>query len=242
LTLYLSSVVAVLFFVRAPLAYAQQGLPLPVAPQAETQEQFGANEIPSGNVNSQQGSAINGLQTTVGASPSIGGSGQFDFNNDGHPDYLLYNASNRRTVVWYMNNNIHFASHNGPNHPSWPWVFVSAADFNGVGHPDWLLFDEAQGRTIIWYMIGATFLTGKYGPTLPGGWEVVAISDFNGDGRPDLVLYRPSTIYRPSGETAIWYMNNNLHVGSATGPTPECVRLHGTVFRPDGDIAGTGES
>ena len=28
-----------------------------------------------------------------------------DFNGDGKPDYVLYNASTRRTAIWYMNNN-----------------------------------------------------------------------------------------------------------------------------------------
>ena len=28
-----------------------------------------------------------------------------DFNGDGKPDYVLYNASTRQTAVWYMNNN-----------------------------------------------------------------------------------------------------------------------------------------
>src|SRR5437868_4936889 len=119
--LYLSGVVALSFFETASLAYAQQTLHLGVAPESETQEQFGANDIPSGNTDSQQDSAIDGLQTTVGASPAVGGAGQFDFNNDGHTDYLLFNASNRRTVIWYMNNNIHFASNNAPNVPCCEW-------------------------------------------------------------------------------------------------------------------------
>ena len=30
-----------------------------------------------------------------------------DFNNDGKPDYVLYNASTHKTVVWYLNNNVY---------------------------------------------------------------------------------------------------------------------------------------
>ena len=30
-----------------------------------------------------------------------------DFNSDGHPDYVLYNASTRQTAIWYLNNNVH---------------------------------------------------------------------------------------------------------------------------------------
>ena len=38
--------------------------------------------------------------------------------------------------------------------------------------------------------------------------------DFNNDGKPDLVLYNSSTL-----QTVVWYMNNNIHVSGAYGPT-----------------------
>src|SRR6266478_791886 len=136
-----------------------------------------------------------------------------DFNNDGHPDYLLYYAGNRRTAVWYMNNNIHFASNNGPTLPS-GWSVVGVADFNRDRHPDYLLFKATTRETVIWYLVGATFLASNHGPQLVSGWQVVGTGDFNGDDKPDLVLYRSST-----RETVIWYLNNNVRVGSAAGPT-----------------------
>ena len=49
-------------------------------------------------------------------------------------------------------------------------------------------------------------------PVTTSGRAVVA--DFNGDGHPDFVLYNHST-----RQTAIWYMNNNVHVDGAMGPT-----------------------
>ena len=42
----------------------------------------------------------------------------------------------------------------------------------------------------------------------------VAATDFNNDGKPDYLLYNPST-----GHTAIWYMNNNVHLRGGAGPT-----------------------
>jgi hypothetical protein len=42
----------------------------------------------------------------------------------------------------------------------------------------------------------------------------VATADFNGDNKPDYVLYKAST-----GQTAIWYLNNNILVSGAYGPT-----------------------
>ncbi len=41
-----------------------------------------------------------------------------------------------------------------------------------------------------------------------------ATTDFNGDGHPDWVVRNAAT-----GQTAIWYLNNNVYVSSAYGPT-----------------------
>ena len=38
-------------------------------------------------------------------------------------------------------------------------------------------------------------------------------TDFNGDARPDLLLFNATT-----RQTAVWYMNNNVRIGSANGP------------------------
>jgi len=73
-----------------------------------------------------------------------------------------------------MNDNIHFASNNAPNVPCCEWRIASVADFNGDGHPDLLLFNPGTFQTVIRYLVGAMYLTGKYGPTLPGRWHVVA--------------------------------------------------------------------
>jgi hypothetical protein len=41
-----------------------------------------------------------------------------------------------------------------------------------------------------------------------------AVADFNSDGHPDYVLRKAST-----RQTAIWYLNNNVYVSAAFGPT-----------------------
>jgi hypothetical protein len=43
---------------------------------------------------------------------------------------------------------------------------------------------------------------------------LVATADFNRDGSPDYALYNAGT-----RQTAIWYLNNNVYVSSANGPT-----------------------
>jgi hypothetical protein len=55
---------------------------------------------------------------------------------------------------------------------------------------------------------------GAAGPTITSGYELVGVADFNGDGKPDYLLYDPST-----HQTAIYYMNNNVLIGTADGPT-----------------------
>jgi len=60
---------------------------------------------------------------------------RYDFNEDGHPDYVLYNASTGQTAIWYLNNNIYLGGAFGPTLPA-GWVLVDVADFNGDGHPD----------------------------------------------------------------------------------------------------------
>src|ERR1043166_516864 len=67
-------------------------------------------------------------------------------------------------------------------------------------------------------------------PTLPllialalaaraAGTAQAAISDFNRDGHPDYVLQNACT-----GKTAIWYLNNNVYIGSDYARTLEASR------------------
>jgi hypothetical protein len=136
-----------------------------------------------------------------------------DFNNDGHPDYVLQNAATRQTAIWYMNNAVFVSGAYGPTLPS-GWNLAGVADFNGDGRLDYLLFNASTGQSAIWYLSGVTLLATTYGPTLPGGSTLVGVGNFNGDGKPDYVLYMAST-----GQTAVWYMNNAVFVSGAYGPT-----------------------
>jgi plastocyanin len=136
-----------------------------------------------------------------------------DFNRDGHPDYLLFNSTNRATVIWYMNNNVHIGGAAGPTLLA-GWSVGAVADFNLDGHPDYLLFNPNTGGTVIWYMNNNVRIGAVSGPTLPGGWTLVGAADFNNDGHPDYLLFNST-----NRATVIWYMNNNVHVGGAAGPT-----------------------
>lgn len=148
----------------------------------------------------------------------LGGGGvtardRYDFNGDGKPDYVLYNASTRRTAIWYLNNNTRLSTANGPTLVS-GWRLVDVADFNRDGKPDYLLYNPTTHQSVIWYLNNSALISGVYGPTLPTGWELVLAGDFNADGKPDYVLYNASTL-----QTVIWYMNNNVFVNTVFGPT-----------------------
>src|SRR5439155_1448475 len=82
-----------------------------------------------------------------------------DFNNDGYPDYVLYNASTRQTAIWYLNNNVFVSGGFGPTLPV-NWNVVGVADFNRDGHRDYLLFNSSNHQTAIWYLSGRTLVGG----------------------------------------------------------------------------------
>jgi len=46
-----------------------------------------------------------------------------DFNGNGKPDYLLYNAATRQTAIWYLNNNMFVSGALGPTLPA-GWSLV----------------------------------------------------------------------------------------------------------------------
>jgi len=155
-----------------------------------------------------------------------------DFDQNGQPDYLLYNGATHRTAVWYMNNNVPIGSAFGPTLPA-GWNVIDAVDFNGDGNPDYALFNPSTRRTAIWYLSGVTLITGAFGPTLASGWGLVATADFNGNGTPDYVLYNAST-----RQTEVMLMNNNQGDRTVPAPTlPAGWRLAGVAdFNGDGNI------
>jgi FG-GAP-like repeat len=143
-----------------------------------------------------------------------------DFNRDKHPDYVLYNASTRQTVIWYLNNNVLLGGYAGPTLPL-GWRLVDVADFNRDGHPDYALFypgGQTGSKILIWYLYGPKLMSVATGPTIQSvGWQLVAIADFNGDDNPDYVISNQQPTL--AGATAIWYLNNNVFTGNAAGPS-----------------------
>src|SRR6266513_1623295 len=137
----------------------------------------------------------------------------YDFNADGKPDYVLYNAVTHQTAVWYLNNNVFVGGAYGPTLPV-NWRVVGVADFNGDNKPDYVLYNAVTNQTAVWYLNNTVFVGGAYGPTLPANWNVVGVADFDRDGKPDYALNNAAT-----HQTGVWYLNNNVLVGGDFGPT-----------------------
>ena len=60
--------------------------------------------------------------------------GAADFNGDGHPDYVLENASTGQTVIWYLSGPTLIRGAYGPTLPS-GWGLAAIADFKRRGPP-----------------------------------------------------------------------------------------------------------
>jgi hypothetical protein len=80
-----------------------------------------------------------------------------DFNRDGYPDFVLYNASTRQTAIWCLQNNVFLFGAGGPSLPA-GWELRGVADFpntniNDFGYPDFALFAPNTGQTKISFRI-----------------------------------------------------------------------------------------
>jgi hypothetical protein len=127
--------------------------------------------------------------------------------------YLLFNASNNQTALWYLRGAALARDISGPTLPA-GWTVATSADLNSDGQPDYLLFSPGTQKTAVWYLDGGTFSAGAFGPALPGGgWMLASANDFNADGKPDYLLFNPG-----AHKSAIWYLNGTAFINSAYGP------------------------
>jgi subtilisin family serine protease len=134
---------------------------------------------------------------------------------------------------------------------------VGIADFDQDGKRDLLLRNTSTGEMQVWYMngsnkIGEAPITGNFA-TPPGNWVIEGVGNFNNDNSPDIVWRNLGA----GGETAFWFMNNNvlLNTAFATGTAPSSIpagwRIEGVadmdnngkndlIWRDYGGLAGFG--
>jgi hypothetical protein len=122
--------------------------------------------------------------------------------------------------------------------PSFPPVGagtgVSAvADFNRDGNPDLVVHNASTETAAVWYMNGATVLGTDTlpsriapDPSTPAwcryvNWYIVGAGDFNRDLWPDILWRNAFT-----GEMEVWYMQQQVKIGTAVLPTIPRETLH----------------
>ena len=143
-----------------------------------------------------------------------------DFNGDGNPDFALFQPSDRKTALWYLNGASVAASKFGPTPPA-GWALIGCHDFNGDAQSDYLLFRSNERQMAVWFMANATFKSAAFaGPTVPEGWRPVAIAP-NIPSGPDLVASPLRVVLvNPKGGTAFWSFDRDTKfLGSTYGPT-----------------------
>jgi hypothetical protein len=97
----------------------------------------------------------------------------------------------------------------------WSNLFIRGRDSLLIDTVFLNLFDQKTSvEKKKWYdeVVIATSYIGPISPPKP--ISMAAVADFNSDGSPDYVLRNAST-----RQTAIWYLNNNVFVSAAWGPT-----------------------
>jgi FG-GAP-like repeat len=158
-----------------------------------------------------------------------------DFNQDGIPDYVLFNPSTRATAIWFLDSNNRFQRGAYGPVPPVGWTLAGVGDMNGDGMPDYVLLNPNTHQTALWYFNNnGQFDHGVFSRSLPAGWAVVAAVDMDGDGNADYVLSNPST-----HQTAVWYSRNEgtaLERGVFSHPLPIGWTLVGAAdFDGDGN-------
>ncbi len=147
--------------------------------------------------------------TTVPVGSGVRG----DFNGDGKPDLVLWNASTGQRVVWNFNGTSRTSISTLPT-GSTAWELMTTADFKGDGHTDLIFQNFTTGGRTIWLMKGATRDSVVELPVGLATWRIGAAADFNGDGQVDLLFHNTA-----DGRRSLWLMNGTTRTTVVDLPT-----------------------
>ena len=154
----------------------------------------------------------------------------FDFNADGHGDFLWQN-SDGTPAVWLMNGTGVLSQGPALSNPGPSWKALDAGDFNGDGKAD-ILFQNDNGTPAVWLMNGTA--VAQMGPGLPNSspaWHAKEAADFNGDGKADILWQHDN------GTAAVWTMDGTNFVSMGpplTNPGPTWHVKDAADFNGDG--------
>src|SRR5205814_627235 len=125
------------------------------------------------------------------------------------------------TVKWTWSSTGHSSTSGTPGHPSGLWdsgVLAQGAmfthTFNTVGSFPYYCTPHGACCNMVGTVTVSNATPTPTPPPPPPGPGTAIVADFNGDGNPDYVLCNATT-----RQTAIWYLNNNVFVSAAFGPT-----------------------
>ena len=126
--------------------------------------------------------------------------GMADFNKDGKPDWLLFDATAHRAYIWYKT-----ATSSFNTTTSWTrtpittliptgYDVITAVDWDGNGQCDLVLYYKTTRRCMIMRLNGLVQYGALVtGPLIPTGFVITAVDDFTGDGRLDCLVWNPTT-------------------------------------------------
>ncbi len=102
-----------------------------------------------------------------------------DFNRDGNPDILWYNARLQQANIWNLESGVLKTISRLPKAPSPSWDLVGSRDFNGDGSRDLLWLDRATGTPTIWYMNDLKYATSVSLPNLSSpNFQLIGLDDY----------------------------------------------------------------
>lgn len=153
---------------------------------------------------------VNVNRALQAATPKPVAPGGCDFNGDGMPDCVAFNASTGEIAVLLMNGTKVMDSYSLT--PSLPkgWTFGATGDFLSNGTTSLAVQNLATQQISILGISGKKIVSSiPLTPSMLPNWKIVCAGDFNGDGQPDLVAQ--NTITR---EISILTINNLKITGS----------------------------